>query len=68
MSMSETQVKPHQWVEIKVTPIEVIDVDGTPTPIPAGKEPQVTVGCFRCNMGLEEGSEVSCPEFDIFQP
>lgn len=61
--MSEaTKVRPHQWVEMKVTPVEVID--GVVVPI--GKEPQVTVGCFACNMGLNEGEHVECPGQDLF--
>lgn len=62
--MSEaTKTRRHQWVEIKVTPIEVIDG----VPVPVGKDSQVTVGCFACNMGMDEGQAIECPGQDLFE-
>jgi hypothetical protein len=60
---AETTVREHQWVELKVTPVEVIDG----VAVSSGKESQVTIGCFRCNMGLDEGKDISCPEQDLFE-
>lgn len=63
-----TEVKQHQWVEMKVTPVEVItDRYGNHIPVSTGKEPQITIGCFACNMGLDEGAEVGCPGQDLFE-
>jgi hypothetical protein len=64
--MNEVKVRRHQWVEIRVTPIEVVDIDGEPKVVPTGKESQVRVGCFACNMGLSEGFQVECPGQDLF--
>lgn len=64
--MNEVKVRKHQWVEMRVTPVEVVDYEGQPKVIPTGKEPQITVGCFACNMGLAEGFEVECPGQDLF--
>lgn len=60
------QVRQHQWVEMKVTAIDIVHHEGVPTPVPIGAEPRVTYGCFACNMGLAEGSELTCPGEDLF--
>lgn len=57
----------HDWVEMKVTPVTVIEIEGKPYVISTGKESVITVGCFRCNMGLTEGFSHSCPGQDLFE-
>lgn len=62
-------MREHQWVEMSVTPVTIMrDDDGKPVPIATpGKEAQTTIGCFACNMGLDEGKDVSCPGQDLFE-
>lgn len=64
--MNETQVREHQWVEMRVTPVALVDAGEGPVAVPTGKEPQITVGCFACNMGVDEGFGISCPGQDLF--
>lgn len=64
--MNEVKVRRHQWVEMVVTPVEVVNFEGQPKVVPSGKEPRVTVGCFACNMGLDEGFTIDCPGQDLF--
>lgn len=66
MSLMGSKVMKHQWTEMKVTPVDVVIIDGEVHILSSGKESQVTVGCFRCNMGLSEGVEVECPGHDLF--
>lgn len=56
----KTTTKSHTWVELQVTPVEVIMVDGQPFPVSNGEPSEVTYGCFVCDMGLEEGTETDC--------
>lgn len=64
---NEVQVREHQWVEMTVTPVVLLTGDeGQPVPVASGKEPQVTIGCFACNMGMDEGFGISCPGQDLF--
>lgn len=58
-----TEVGNHRWVEIRVTQVTLLrDDDGDPVPICLpDQEPEVTYGCFTCNMGLEQGHNVPCP-------
>lgn len=65
---TELETRQHQWVEMKVTPVEVvIDDSGHPVVISQGAEPKITVGCFSCNMGLSEGFNIPCPGQDLFE-
>lgn len=64
--MDRLMTREHQWVEMKVTPVTVIVLLGKPHIISTGKEPQITVGCFACNMGLSEGLTCECPGQDLF--
>lgn len=66
----QTKVREHQWVEMTVTPVTILGVDdhGHPVVMPTPmKETQTTVGCFACNMGLDEGLTVACPGQDLFE-
>lgn len=65
--MNETQVREHQWVEMKVTPVTLMEGPDGPVAVATGKEPQITVGCFACNMGVDEGFGISCPGQDLFE-
>ena len=66
---AETKMRQHQWVEMVVTPVDVLpDMDeGHPVTVPSGATPKVTVGCFSCNMGLSEGFGIPCPGQDLFE-
>lgn len=63
-----TKTREHQWVEMRVTPVILCpDDDGNPIAVgDPSKEPQVTVGCFSCNMGMDEGFGIDCPGQDLF--
>lgn len=64
---NDVLVRKHQWTEMRVTPVEVFaNPDGTHAIVPIGATPQVRVGCFACNMGIDEGLEVACPGQDLF--
>jgi hypothetical protein len=67
--MPDTDTRQHTWREIRVTPVTVMPgLDGEPITIELPDEaPSVQVGCFTCNMGLEEGYEVGCPGQDLFE-
>lgn len=59
--MEGVKVRQHQWVEFKITPIEVFTgPDGQAVPMSLGKESQVTIGCFACNLSLDEGWGSEC--------
>ena len=63
----DTKVREHQWVEMRVTPVTLApDDEGNPIAISTGKESQITVGCFACSMGMDEGFEIACPGQDLF--
>jgi hypothetical protein len=65
---SEIKVREHQWCEMKVTPVTLVpDDEGNPIAISSGKESRVTVGCFACNMGMDEGFGIECPGQDLFE-
>jgi len=66
--MPDTITREHQWVEMAVTPVILCpDDDGNPIAVAIpGKESQITVGCFACNMGMDEGFSISCPGQDLF--
>lgn len=64
--MADTTTLAHEWVEMVVTPVEVIIHEGEPVVLPAGEPSEITIGCFRCNMGLDEGVSISCPGEDLF--
>ena len=57
----------HQWMQMIVTPVICVTTDegSIMAPDPDGEE-QVRYGCFACNMGVEEGMQLPCPGFDIF--
>lgn len=64
---TEIETRQHQWVEMVVTPVEVLKSDaGEPVVVPSGAAPKITVGCFSCNMGLSEGFNIPCPGQDLF--
>lgn len=67
--MPDTKTRAHQWVEMRVTPVALFpDDEGQPIAVAIpGKESQVTVGCFACNMGMDEGADVPCPGQDLFE-
>lgn len=58
----------HDWAQIIITPMILLGLDpehgAVAVPDPAGEE-QVRYGCMLCNMGVEEGSTLPCPGFDI---
>jgi hypothetical protein len=62
-----TQTTAHKLSQIIITPIILVEQDGSmvPVPDPEGEE-TVNYGCTVCNMGIEEAQEVNCPGFDIF--
>lgn len=64
----QTAVREHAWKEIKVTPVTVMrGVNGSPITLSTpGEEATSTIGCFTCNMGLDEGFDVECPGQDLF--
>lgn len=45
----DTQTKFHQWMQMSITPVEVMgyDANGEPVAIPT-MEPDVRFGCFKC--------------------
>ena len=62
-----TKTREHEWMEMKVTPVAVVDMDGEPEVVSKGDEPHIRVGCFVCNMGLAEGFGIPCPGQDLFE-
>lgn len=64
----DTKTRQHNWVEMRVTPVILCpDDDNNPIAVAdPSKETEVTVGCFTCNMGMDEGFGVDCPGQDLF--
>lgn len=70
---SDNPVINHQWTAMIVVPVEIRPssdeahdpmISMAPEKLEAAIE-TATYGCFRCNMGLEEGWHTPCPGEDV---
>ena len=61
-----TKVRAHQWMQLVVTPVEVLeDAEGKPVIFIDPEKGEVAMhearyGCFACNEGLEDNYGTNC--------